>query len=351
LATSKQKALESPAHLPVLLDEAIAGLAIVPEGIYVDATFGRGGHSMLMLGALGPKGRLIAFDRDPQAVQAAHAIKDARFEIVHAPFSQMIDALAERGITHIDGLLADLGVSSPQLEDAERGFSFRADGPLDMRMDPSSGVPVSAWIAHASRDEIQKVIAEYGEERFAFQIADAIAARVAQAARGQAAPLHTTAQLAELVAGTLVRCRARREPGQHPATRTFQALRIHINGELEELKALLQAALVLLREGGRLAIISFHSLEDRVVKQFFRSHSGKAQPSTAHGGLSRRQHALVQALQDASMPKGAAASAPSAWLKPLARIRPSAHELARNARARSATLRIGQRCMAQGAAL
>ncbi len=321
----------------MLLHEAVNGLRIVPEGLYVDATYGRGGHSAMILQALGPSGRLIAFDRDPQAVAAAKQINDARFEIVHAPFSELVDQLRARGIEHIDGLLADLGVSSPQLEQADRGFSFRLSGPLDMRMDPTRGEPVSAWLARVSQQELQKVISDYGEERFAFQIADAIATRCAAAARGEAEPLDTTAALAALVGETFKRCRARREPGQHPATRTFQALRIHINRELEELASLLQAAVHLLRESGRIAIISFHSLEDRVVKQFFRDHSTSI--TAPAGRLSRGQRALAAGL---AQHQGRDASPP--MLRIIARIRPRPEELARNPRARSATLRVAERC-------
>ena len=330
--------LQSADHLPVLLHEAVDSLGILPEGLYVDATFGRGGHSALILQALGPSGRLLAFDRDPQAVAAARQINDARFEIIHAPFSELVDRLRERGIEQIDGLLADLGVSSPQLEQADRGFSFRLSGPLDMRMDPTRGEPVSAWLAQASQQDLQKVIADYGEERFAFQIADAIAIRCAAAARGEAEPLDTTAALAELVAETLKRCRARREPGQHPATRTFQALRIHINHEMEELASLLQAAVQLLRESGRVAIISFHSLEDRVVKQFFRDHAAST-ATLSDRGLSRGQRALAAGLEQH---QGRSALAPR--LRIISRIRPRSDEVARNPRARSATLRIAERC-------
>ncbi|MBU3725774.1 MAG: 16S rRNA (cytosine(1402)-N(4))-methyltransferase RsmH, partial [Burkholderiaceae bacterium] len=333
--------MQSADHLPVLLHEAVECLGILPQGLYVDATYGRGGHSALILKTLGPSGRLIAFDRDPDAVAAARQINDARFEIIHAPFSELIERLSERGIYQIDGLLADLGVSSPQLEQADRGFSFRLSGPLDMRMDPSRGEPVSAWLARASQQDLHRVISEYGEERFAFQIADAIAIRCAAAARGEAEPLDTTAALAGLVAETLKRCRARHEPGQHPATRTFQALRIYINHELEELASLLAAAIQLLRESGRVAIISFHSLEDRVVKQFFRAHAGGAETLTSRG-LSRGQRALV-----ASLDQHHGRSVQEPTLRIISRIRPQPEEVARNPRARSATLRVAERCYRQ----
>jgi 16S rRNA (cytosine1402-N4)-methyltransferase len=330
------------AHQPVLEHEAIEALAIMPSGTYVDVTFGRGGHSVAILRALGPAGRLIAFDRDPQAVACAVHMSDSRFEIIHAPFSQLESQLAARGIDGIDGLLADLGVSSPQIDTAARGFSFRLDGPLDMRMDTTRGMPLSEWLDQTDASELKRVIADYGEERFAVPIANAIAARCAAARRGEAAPLVSTGALAELVAETLRRCRAPRERGQHPATRTFQALRIHINGELEELAALLSTAVDLLRESGRLAIISFHSIEDRLVKRFIRARSGQ-DASSITSGLTRGQSALVRGLADAGM--GAPARP---CLRSLARIRPGAVEVARNPRARSATLRVAQKLSVGG---
>lgn len=337
--------LNNASHHTVLLQEAVDALRIAPDGVYVDATFGRGGHSMLMLQSLGPRGRLIAFDQDPDAIAAAaQCISDARFEVIHAPFSELKQQLARRGIEQIDGLLADLGVSSPQLDEASRGFSFRADGPLDMRMDPTRGVPLSVWIAQASADDLRKVISDYGEERFAVPIADAIATRCAAAHDGTAPPLETTGALAELVAETLRRCGARREPGQHPATRTFQALRIHINHEIEELSALLQAAIELVRESGRIAIISFHSLEDRAVKHFFRSRTEQVSMARPRG-VGRGQHALATLFSEQ---QGRGPSAPPR-ARLVARIRPTAAEVARNPRARSATLRVMERT-APGAA-
>jgi 16S rRNA (cytosine1402-N4)-methyltransferase len=324
--------MHQTSHQTVLLQEAVVGLCIVPEGVYVDATFGRGGHSRLMLQRLGPTGRLIAFDRDPEAIKAAHEIDDPRFEVVHAPFGRLAQCLHEKGISQLDGLLVDLGVSSPQIDDAQRGFSFRAEGPLDMRMDPSCGEPVSQWIARATKEELGKVIADYGEERFAVQIANAITARCQAAAAGQAQPLASTRELADLVDQTLRRCRARREPGQHPATRTFQALRIYINDEMEQLNAVLEASVELLRPGGRIAIISFHSLEDRMVKQFFRGEPA-APASKARRGVSRVQRAMRQATGVACVKK----------FREIARIRPSPEEIAKNARARSAVLRIAER--------
>ncbi|MEY3917512.1 MAG: S-adenosyl-methyltransferase MraW [Pseudomonadota bacterium] len=341
-----------------MLHEAIEGLNIVPDGVYIDATFGRGGHSALILERLGPKGRLVAFDRDPEAVRIAEglAARDPRFQIVHAPFSELQAQLRHRDINQVDGILIDLGVSSPQLDNHQRGFSFRMSGPLDMRMDPSRGIPVSVWIAQASTEDLQKVIAEYGEERFAVQIADAIKTRCAEAAKGLAEPLESTTALADLVEQTLRRCRAPREPGQHPATRTFQALRIYINSEIQELEAVLQAALELLCSAGRLAVISFHSLEDRIVKRFFRDHSGKkpleGQPRffRDHSGkkplegqprLTRAQRALLEGLEDRK--QGQHMPAPAARLSRVARIRPTSKEVQANPRARSATLRIAER--------
>lgn len=325
--------MDESTHQTVLLEEAVDGLHIIPDGVYVDASFGRGGHSRLILSMLGPHGRLIALDRDPQAIAAAREIHDARFEVVHARFGELAKALKQKGVSKIDGLLIDLGVSSPQIDQAERGFSFRADGPLDMRMDPGSGEPVSQWISRASRQELGKVIADYGEERFAVQIADAIATRCHAAAAGQAQPLASTRALADLVEQTLRRCRARPEPGQHPATRTFQALRIHINGEIEELTSVLEASVHLLRPGGRLAIISFHSLEDRIVKRFFR---GEAAAPAGHfrRGVSRTHRALAQSASDAPKPHP---------FRQLARVRPGPEETVRNPRSRSAVLRIAER--------
>src|SRR5688572_6189068 len=242
-------------HTPVLAAEAIQALAIRPDGAYVDATFGRGGHSRAILERLGPGGRLIALDRDPAAEQAAGAIADPRFAFFRVNFSRLAEVLGSR---RADGMLFDLGVSSPQIDDAARGFSFRADGPLDMRMDPTSGMSAAQWLAQAQEEEIREVIRGYGEERFAKQIAAAIVAtRVRE-------PIVGTRQLAGIV-GQAVRTR---EPGQDPATRTFQAIRIHVNRELEEVSLMLPQAVEHLSPGGRLAVISFHSLEDRIVKRF-----------------------------------------------------------------------------------
>lgn len=304
----------SPAHVPVLLDETLAALAVRPDGTYVDATFGRGGHSRAILDRLDAGGRLIALDRDPQAVAAGRAWTDARFGIVHAPFSGLGRVMAELGIREVDGVLLDLGVSSPQLDTPERGFSFRHDAPLDMRMDTSRGPSAAEWLQHADEAQIAQVVRDYGEERFAKQIARAIVA-----ARGQA-PLVTTGQLARLVAGAV----RTRERGQDPATRTFQAVRIHVNRELEELAEALPQAVDLLRPGGRLAVISFHSLEDRLVKRFLRAEaSGPEVPADIPLTADRLPRGRLRLVGKA--------------------IRPTAAEAAANPRARSAVLRVAEK--------
>jgi 16S rRNA (cytosine1402-N4)-methyltransferase len=307
------------AHTPVLLREVLEALDPRPDGIYLDATFGRGGHSRAILERLGPAGRLIALDRDPQAVAAGQALTDTRFRIVHAPFSEMGRVLAGQDVAKVDGVLLDLGVSSPQLDEAERGFSFRFDAPLDMRMDTSRGPSAADWLRQADEAEIAQVIREYGEERFAKQIARAIVATRADA------PLSTTGQLARLVAGAV----RTRERGQDPATRTFQAIRIHVNRELEELAAALPQGVELLKPGGRMAVISFHSLEDRLVKRFLRAEaSGPEVPA------------------DIPLP---AAQLPRGRLRLVGRaIRPSAAEAAANPRARSAVLRVAERLDGEG---
>ncbi len=304
-------------HLTVLLAEAVDALAIRPAGVYVDGTFGRGGHSRRILEMLGSGGRLIALDRDPAAVTAARALQSPYFEIVHAPFSRLHAVLQERGIARVDGVLLDLGVSSPQLDDAVRGFSFRVDGPLDMRMDNGGGQPASAWLASADGDEIARVIRDYGEERFARQIARAIVA-----ARSQQ-PIETTGQLARIVAAAV----RTREPGQDPATRTFQALRLHVNRELDEIESVLPQALQALNPGGRLVVISFHSLEDRIVKRFMKA---EASPPEIPRGLAVRE-----------------AERPSPRLRLVGRsVRPSAAEVAENPRSRSAIMRVAERTAA-----
>ena len=300
-------------HRPVLLSEAIAALAIRPQGSYVDGTFGRGGHSRAILERLGPQGRLIALDRDPQAGEAARGIADARFRFFTLPFSRLSQVLEGR---KADGMLFDLGVSSPQLDDPARGFSFRADAPLDMRMDPGAGVSAAEWLATAEEQEIREVIRDYGEERFAKQIAAAIVA-----ARGSE-PIARTRQLADLVAKAV----RTREPGQDPATRTFQALRIHVNRELEEVSLMLPQAAAHLAPGGRLAVISFHSLEDRIVKRFMHA-------------LARPEVPRRLPLRASEMPQPA--------LKLVGRaVKPSPEEVRSNPRARSAILRVGERTAA-----
>jgi len=251
---------EGLAHTTVLLNEAVDALAIKPDGVYVDGTFGRGGHSARILDQLGANGRLIALDKDPAAVVVGRAWRDARFHIGHRGFAQLAEVLRELGVAKVDGILLDLGVSSPQLDDAERGFSFRFDAPLDMRMDVSSGMTAAQWLATVDEALLAEVIRDYGEERFAKQIARAVVAARAME------PIATTRQLVELV-GKAVRTR---EAGQNPATRTFQAIRIYLNRELEELAQVLPECVTHLKAGGRLVVISFHSLEDRIVKHFMR---------------------------------------------------------------------------------
>lgn len=301
-------------HITVLLKEAVDALAIKPDGIYVDGTFGRGGHSRAVLAQLGANGRLIAFDRDPQAIAAGLAINDPRFELIHVPFSAFGEALAERGVERVDGVLLDLGVSSPQLDEAERGMSFRFDAPLDMRMDTTRGMTAEAWLAEAPVADITRVLREYGEERFAYEIAKAV---VAARAGGHVA---TTGQLAALVEKTV----RTREPGQHPATRTFQALRIFVNQELEELSLVLPQVVAALAAGGRLVVISFHSLEDRIVKRFMRDAS---RPPVLPARLPVRA---------ADLPKPKLALVGKA-------VRPSDEEVAANPRSRSAVMRIAER--------
>jgi 16S rRNA (cytosine1402-N4)-methyltransferase len=304
-------------HTTVLLNEAVEALfsntdatpsdPATAESTYVDATFGRGGHSRLILSRLPPQGRLIAFDKDPEAVAEAASITDPRFSIRHQGFRH----LGELPAASAAGVLLDLGISSPQIDNPARGFSFRSDGPLDMRMDTTRGQSVAQWLASAELNSIAEVIRDYGEERFAGAVAKAIVAR-----RQERGPISTTAELAQLVAGAV----KTREPGQNPATRTFQALRIFINAELEELQQALAASLDVLQPGGRLVVISFHSLEDRIVKRFIAAHS--------RDGYDRR----------------APFAPPKAMrLKALDRIKPSAQEVAANPRSRSAVLRVAQR--------
>jgi len=289
--------------------------------VYVDCTYGRGGHSRQILARLGARGRLLALDRDTDAVAAAADICDPRFAIVHSSFAQLAQVLTAHDAQRVDGILMDLGVSSPQLEEAARGFSFRLDGPLDMRMDVTRGMTVAEWLASASENQIGEVIRTYGEERFAQSIARAIVAARSRRAVG------TTRELAEIVAQAV----RTREPGQDPATRTFQALRIFINQELEELSLALDQCLHALAAGGRLVVISFHSLEDRIVKRFMRSHS---QPAPVPRGLAVKE-------ADRVPPK----------LRLIGKAqRASAAEIAANPRARSAVLRVAERLAFQPAA-
>jgi 16S rRNA (cytosine1402-N4)-methyltransferase len=304
------------AHKPVLAREAFEALAVQADGLYIDATFGRGGHTALILGALGPEGRVLAFDRDPAAIEAGHRRfpDEVRLTLVGAPFADI--AARVPGLfpgRAVRGILFDLGVSSPQLDDPTRGFSFRADGPLDMRMDPASGEPVSAWLARAGEPEIREVIATLGEERFARRIAAGIVA----ARSGK--PITRTLELAELVA----RAVRTREPGRNPATRTFQALRMHVNDELGQLRRALDGALELLAVGGRLAVISFHSLEDRIVKQFIQQHSSV---DPVYAGLPMIPDSVQPRLRRVG-----------------GKIRAGEVELAGNPRARSSVLRVAEK--------
>ena len=308
-----------------------------PCGTYVDATFGRGGHTQALLARLEPAGRVVAFDRDPEAAAAAAEIQDPRLQFVRRPFSQMSAVLAELALDSVDGILADLGVSSPQLDQAVRGFSFMRDGPLDMRMDPSCGMPLSDWLQTATVAEIAEVLRSFGDERYAGPIARAIVARRQATEIGTEPPLTGTRMLADLIRQTLARAGAPRE-SQHPATRSFQAFRIFINGELDELDALLAQAPAVLKPGGRLGVISFHSLEDRRVKQAFQSPE-KARGLSRPRGMGRTQFALL------SHATGPETTPPCLWVH-ARRERPSQAECARNPRARSAVLRVATRAAA-----
>ena len=303
-------------HRTVLLDEAVDALNLAgarADGIYIDGTFGRGGHSRLILSRLGATGRLVAFDKDTQAIATAATITDPRFSIVHDSFATMRGALGERGVQLADGILLDLGISSPQVDDAARGFSFRNDGPLDMRMDTTRGVSAAQWLAEVPEQQLEKVIRNYGEERFAFQIAKAIVA-------GRAVePISGTRQLAGIVAGAV----KTREKGKDPATRTFQAIRIFINQELEDLEAGLSEAYAMLAPGARMVVISFHSLEDRMVKQFLASKVKLEQP-------------------DRRLPIRAV-DLPQPLMKLIAKRKPSDAEIEANPRARSAVMRVAER--------
>lgn len=302
------------AHLSVLLSEAVDALAVKPDGVYVDATFGRGGHSRAILSRLGSGGRLLALDRDPVAIEAGRLIADSRLTLVHSAFGRLAEVLDAQGLDRVDGVLLDLGVSSPQLDTPERGMSFRFDAPLDMRMDTTQGETAAEWLARAEQREIERVLRDYGEERFAHAIAKAVVA-----ARGQHG-IASTGQLAALVAEAV----RTREPGQHPATRSFQALRIHVNRELEELSLVLPQCVDRLVPGGRLVVISFHSLEDRIVKRFLRD---AAQPPKLPARLPVR-----------------AAELPAPKLRLVGKaVEAGEAERSANPRARSARMRVAER--------
>ncbi|MDH5207854.1 MAG: 16S rRNA (cytosine(1402)-N(4))-methyltransferase RsmH [Burkholderiaceae bacterium] len=307
-------------HRSVLAASAVEHLVTTPDGTYVDATFGRGGHSRLILARLSARGRLVAFDRDPAAVAAAQAIADPRFHVEHTAFSHLRATLQALQIDAVQGVLLDIGVSSPQIDDPLRGFSLRMDGPLDMRMDPSHGETAAEWLARATVDELTQVIRDYGEERFAASIAKAIVAR-----RAAGRSLSTTADLAAVVADAIP-VKSRKDALQHPATRTFQAVRIHVNQELEELALALEQAASMLAIGGRLVVISFHSLEDRVVKRFI---DRRAHPDRAVGAARRLP------LRAAELPRPT--------LLAVARVLPGDEEIAANPRARSAVMRVAER--------
>jgi len=308
--------MSSDAHVPVLLGPVLDGLDIKQDGLYVDGTFGRGGHSSAILQQLGDNGRLIAMDRDPQAIAAAPATltNDPRFELIRGDFEELATSIEEKGLTgRVDGVLLDLGVSSPQLDEAERGFSFLRDGPLDMRMDPQSGISARTWLEQVKEKDLRRILKQFGEEQQASRIARAIiAARATE-------PLQTTKQLADVVA-SVIPAHTRKT---HPATKTFQAIRIFLNRELEQLEAVLAQSLDVFAKGGRLCVISFHSLEDRIVKRFMRNHSREAE-----------QYRGLPDVPEAFRPKlrlvGKAVTA-------------TAEEIAANVRARSARLRVAER--------
>ncbi len=319
---NKQNTFSAPDHITVLLHEAVDGLALKEDGIYIDATFGRGGHSRLILSKLSANGRLIAIDRDPRAIAEAQKIQDPRFHIEHNSFSAIAEICEKLGLTgKIDGILLDLGVSSPQLDDAERGFSFMKDGPLDMRMDTTKGLSAAQWLQQVSEQDLAWVLKTFGEERFAKRIAQAIVNYNKSAVEKNSEILNRTLQLAELIAQSV----PFKDKHKHPATRSFQAIRIYINSELEELESLLQSALTVLAPKGRLSVISFHSLEDRMVKHFMRKQSkGEDIPK----GLPLREDQIERRQTLKTIGKA---------------IQPSDEEIAFNPRSRSAVLRIAER--------
>ncbi|VFP84113.1 Ribosomal RNA small subunit methyltransferase H [Candidatus Erwinia haradaeae] len=304
-------------HIPVLIDEAVNGLNIQPNGIYIDGTFGRGGHSRVILAQLGAGGHLYAMDCDPQAIIAASELTDSRFTIIHGFFSSMAKCMEARGLTRkIDGIILDFGMSSPQIDDAQRGFSFMRDGPLDMRMDPTCGKSAAIWLRYAKEKEISLALRTFGEERFSKRIAHAIVQR------NQERLIVRTADLANVINTAI----PRKDTFKHPATRSFQAIRIVINNEIEEIKQVLHGALNILKDGGRLSIITFHSLEDRLVKRFIRSHSGRVQIPNGLP-ISETQIHLLEMHH----------------LKEICKITPSRAEVISNPRARSAVLRVAER--------
>ena len=319
---NKQNTFSAPEHITVLLHEAVDGLALKEDGIYIDATFGRGGHSRLILSKLSANGRLIAIDRDPRAIAEAQKIQDPRFHIEHDSFSAIAEICEKLGLTgKIDGILLDLGVSSPQLDDAERGFSFMKDGPLDMRMDTTKGLSAAQWLQQVSEQDLAWVLKTFGEERFAKRIAQTIVNYNKSAVEKNSEILNRTLQLAELIAQSV----PFKDKHKHPATRSFQAIRIYINSELEELESLLQSALTVLAPQGRLSVISFHSLEDRMVKHFMRKQSkGEDIPK----GLPLREDQIERRQTLKTIGKA---------------IQPSDEEIAFNPRSRSAVLRIAER--------
>ena len=310
-----QAPAQTQQHITVLLNEAVEALNIQPNGVYVDGTFGRGGHSKLILEKLGVNGRLIAMDRDLTAFQSGTLITDARFQIVHQHFSALSQVLNDLELSHVDGILLDLGISSPQIDEGSRGFSFRFDAPLDMRMDQSRGKTAAQVLSTITEQQLAEVIKNYGEERFAKQVARSI---IAQRTDGNA--ITTTTQLAKVVADAIPKV----EPGQNPATRTFQALRIFVNQELEELSLILPQCLNALALGGRLAVISFHSLEDRIVKHFVRDEQNRDDLPSNFPILAK----------DLPKPRLVAVGRT---------IKPSAAEIKRNPRSRSAVLRVAER--------
>lgn len=303
-------------HITVLLEESVEALNIDPSGIYIDGTFGRGGHSRLILSKLNDKGRLISIDRDPRAIEEAKSIMDSRFEIVHDCFSNVANIVAARGLTgKINGFLLDLGVSSPQLDESERGFSFMRDGPLDMRMDPTSGQSAAEWLSEADEEDIAWVLKEFGEEKFAKRIAH----KIIETRENN--PLKSTVQLASLICDAV----PFRDPHKHPATRSFQGIRIYINSELKEIEIALAASKALLAEHGRLAVISFHSLEDRIVKRFMKKESS---PEEVPYGLPILESELRKSIAFSIIGKP---------------IKPTSAEIQSNVRSRSAVLRVAQR--------